>query len=135
MANITYEAHEVWGAVMTWWQGVIPAAVETFGERGAGGAVDWRRYQYSEEEVEELRAALTLKSVSSGHKARIEKGLVGSILWVLAGHECGLEDLRLRINLDNKYDRAHPKWSKVLIRELQGRRVFVWVSPASEDED
>ena len=114
---------------MAWWHSVIPAAVETFGQQGADGAVDWRRYKYSDEEVEELRAALTLKSSASGHKARIENGLVGSILRVLADHGCSLDDLRLRINLDNKFNLAHPEWSKILMRNLRGRRVFVWVSP------
>ena len=132
MSGNFYEANEIWGAVMTWWHGAIPVAVERFGQHGAGGAVDWRRYQYSEGEIEELRAALTLESVKSGHKARIEKGLVGSILWVLAEHGCDLEDLEIRINLDNKYDRAHSSWTKVLIRQLEGRRVFVWVSPLDD---
>lgn len=127
-----YQAHEVWEAVMGWWQSVIPAALETF-RQGAEGAVDWRRYQYSEAEIEELRAALTLESGSPSHRPRVENGLVGNILRVLADHQCDLEDLQVRVNLDNKYDRSHPRWGKVLIRDLQGRRVLVWVCKENQD--
>ena len=120
------EMHEVWGAVLDWWRRQIPEAVQRFGTEGAD---ELNRYQYEAEEIAELADALSLTRIAPSQRGRIERALVGSILEVLARLQCGLEDLKVQVNLTHTYDRHHPEWSRVLMRELLGRRVCVWVAP------
>ena len=129
----TYEAHELWSAIWDWWEKVIPRAIEEFGQHGAKGAVEWRREQYDEEEVEELKQALSMKSIAPGQRSRFQRGLAGSVLEALDRFQCDLSELRVRVNLDHLYHHAHPEWIRVLMRNLPKRRVCVWVSSIEGD--
>ena len=125
----TYKAHEVWSAVLGWWDDVIPDAVRRFGQHGAAEAAEWRRYEYSDEEVEELMSALSLDALAPSHRTRIKRTVVGAILETLDEHQCGLYDLEVQVNLDHLFSDRHPEWTRILMRELSGRRVCVWVAP------
>lgn len=119
------EIHKVWDTVLDWWRNAIPEAVRRFGEEGAD---DLGRYDYSAKEIEEVAEALSLRALAPAQRGRVERAVVGSLLEALARHRCELTELRVQVNLTHVYDRSHPEWTRVLMRELQGRRVCVWVA-------